>query len=106
MGAIEGVHGDEGSTRLAFEVRKLLDEQLYLQARPDIMGRIALLSDGAVLGEGDDVAAIATTIRQQTQVDSAQEVRGQTAWDRWWVLLGAFGLWGVLWTVRRTAGLV
>lgn len=105
-GAIEGVEGDEGSTRLAFEVRKLLDEQLYLQARPDIMGRIALLSDGAVLGEGDDVAAIAATIRQQTQADSAQEVRRQTAWDRWWVLLGALGLWGVLWTVRRTAGLV
>jgi hypothetical protein len=106
IGAIEGVQGDEGSTRLAFEVRKLLDEQLYLQARPDIMGRIALLSDGAVLGEGDDVTAIAATIRQQTQADSAQEVRRQTAWDRWWVLLGAFGLWGILWTVRRTAGLV
>ncbi len=106
MGAIEGVEGDEGSTRLAFEVRKLLDEQLYLQARPDIMGRIALLSDGAVLGEGEDVAAIAATIRKQTQADSAQEVRRQTAWDRWWVLLGALGLWGVLWTMRRTAGLV
>ncbi|MGD9647690.1 MAG: hypothetical protein AB7U73_18405 [Pirellulales bacterium] len=107
-GAIEGIEGDDGSTRLEFEVRTLLDEQLYLQARPDIMARVAVLSDGAVVGEdgADDVAAIAAAIRERSVDPGAQEVRRHTAWDRWWVLLGAFTVWSALWITRRTAGLV
>ena len=29
-----------------------------------------------------------------------------TAWDRWWVLLGALTLWGAAWGLRRNWGLV
>ena len=28
------------------------------------------------------------------------------AWDRWWVLLGAFAVWGAAWGLRRRSGLV
>jgi hypothetical protein len=89
----------------AFDVRRFSEEQLDLNARPDLMARIAQSTGGAVL-EGNNLGEIARHFAARLSSSQGQEVRRLSAWDRWWVLMGAFGLWGVTWMLRRQGGLV
>jgi hypothetical protein len=83
-------HGDgDGSARppgtgatVAFDVRSFSGEQLDVQARPDVMARIAEETAGAVLTR-DTVGTLADEFRQHSARSRPEHVRRLTAWDRW-----------------------
>jgi hypothetical protein len=62
-------------------------------------------SGGAVL-ENDDPRQIARQFDAHLSASRPTRTARTTAWDRWWVLAGAFALWGVAWGIRRRSGLV
>ena len=88
-----------------FDVRSLFEEQLDLQARPDLMERIAKGSGGLVLS-GDNPDAIAQQLQQQLDTARPARIRRLSAWDRWWILLLVLGVWSTAWSLRRAGGLV
>ena len=92
-------------TRTVFDVRSMSREQMDLQARPDMMARIASDTDGAVLGP-DPAAQLAGHIREHVARSRPARYDRTTAWDRPWVLLTVFAIWGLSWIVRRSGGLV
>jgi hypothetical protein len=100
-GAAEG----DPSATAAFDVRSPSDEQLDLTARPDLMARIAQESGGTVL-EGDRAKDVAAQFQEHRERSRPQRVVRLSAWDRWWVLLGVFAVWGWAWGLRRSGGLV
>jgi hypothetical protein len=102
---VAGTPESDAATNSAFDVRSLFDEQLDLKARPDLMARIAQDSGGAVLQGGDPREVLAQFVQHREQ---SRPVRVQrlAAWDRWWVLVLLFGLWGLSWLLRRSGGLV
>ncbi len=91
------------STR--FDVRAPVREQLELAARPDLMARIADESGGAVLktASSREVAGLFDAYQHRTQ---PERIRRIPAWDRWYVLLAALGIWTAAWAVRRSGGLI
>ena len=95
---------DSGAT-VVFDVRSHFEEQLDLKARPDLMARIAQDSGGAVL-TGDKPQTIATHFQEYVGRSRPQRIRRISAWDRWWVLIAVFGVWGTAWALRRSGGLV
>lgn len=102
---IAGQPPEKSGSRAVFDVRRLLEEQLDLKARPDLMERIARSTGGVELkasDPGDIVKAFVSHI-EKTRPD---RIRRITAWDRWWVLAGVFILWTVAWGMRRNSGLV
>ena len=88
-----------------FEVRGNLAERLDAAARRDIMNMLARESGGKVL-EDDDVAQIGTWFGEHLAVMRPDRTVRHHAWDRWWVLAGAMGLWAAAWSVRRASGLI
>jgi hypothetical protein len=102
---IAGAPEDDASSRAAFDVRSVGEEQLNLEARPDLMARIAADSDGAVLESGTGAEIRAKFKEHSTRARPAQ-VERSPAWDRWWVLAAVLGLWTISWAVRRSGGLV
>lgn len=89
---------------LAFDVRSFSREQLDVQARPDVMARIAEESGGAVLTR-ESVESFEEQFQRHAARSRPEQYRRLTAWDRWWVLLGVIGAWSVAWGLRRSAGL-
>jgi hypothetical protein len=69
------------------------------------MQYIARESGGELLesGEAGEIVAHFETHSQQTR---PQRMRRITAWDRWWILLAVFVLWGTAWGLRRSSGLI
>ncbi|HQA43652.1 MAG TPA: hypothetical protein PLS82_03795 [Phycisphaerae bacterium] len=100
---IDASGGAAGET--LFDVASSLQEQLDVRARPELMARIAEGSGGAVLEEASP-GEIAKRFREYMAVNRPPQVRRVTAWDRWWVLLGLFGVWGTTWALRRSGGLI
>jgi hypothetical protein len=88
-----------------FDVAGPLDEQLDLQARPDLMKRIADESGGAVL-EKASPDEIARRFHEHSAVNRPPRVRRISAWDRWWIMFAVFGVWAGAWALRRSGGLV
>ena len=97
--------GDAAESAIAFQVRPYLGEQLDVDARPDLMRRIAEQSGGAALDEVSP-AAVAKDFSEHLTRTRPERVRRIRAWDRWWVLLGVVALWASAWTIRRASGLV
>jgi len=93
----------EGST--AFDVRSPWSEKLDVDARPDLMKRIAETSGGAML-DAADPDELAEQFQEHLTRSRPPRVRRTTAWDRWWVLLAVVGMWAITWGVRRSSGLV
>ena len=89
----------------AFDVRRFSEEQLDLNARGDLLARIARSTGGAVL-EGDRPADVVRNFSSRLSENRPQQIRRLSAWDRWWVLVGTFGVWAVTWGLRRRGGLV
>lgn len=89
----------------AFDVRRYSEEQLDLNSRPDLMARIAEATGGLAL-EGDSPTEIAKRFAARLSQSRAPQVRRISAWDRWWVLVGTFGIWMTTWILRRRGGLV
>lgn len=101
--------GDEdqlpGTRKVRFDVRPDLREQLEIAARPELMSRIAELSDGEVL-QGEQLSSLANTFQSYRAASQAVQYRRIPVWDRWWVLVSLFLLWSGTWAVRRSHGLV
>lgn len=88
-----------------FEVRSFGEEQLNLQARPDLMARIAEDSGGAVLHSAT-ANELSVHFDEHMRRVRPEQVRRTEAWDRWWVLIGVFTVWSAAWLLRRWSGLV
>ncbi len=102
---VAGAPETDPATTAVFDVRSLFEEQLDLKARPDLMARIAEISGGSVL-TGDKPGIIAAEFQRYSEQSRPQRIRRLSAWDRWWVLLAVFAVWGAAWAVRRSGGLV
>ncbi|MGQ9651243.1 MAG: hypothetical protein ACUVXJ_14130 [Phycisphaerae bacterium] len=96
---------DDQSGRITFDVRSFTEERLDLQARPDLMARIASDSGGAVI-ESDPASEIHHSFRSYMARSRPTRVTRTTAWDRWWVFVGIMLVWGAAWALRRSGGLV
>jgi hypothetical protein len=101
----EGLDAERDDLETAFDVRRNLAEQLDLEARPDLMARIADESDGGVLTDGS-ASEVALKLQAHEERTRPREVRRVEAWDRWWILAAAFGLWAATWSLRRRSGRV
>lgn len=102
---VAGAPDTDASLRTLFEVKTFGDEHLNLQARPDLMSRIASDSGGAVLDEAAP-RQIAEHFQAHLAKTRPQQVRQTTAWDNWPVLALVFGLWTTTWVLRRSGGLI
>jgi hypothetical protein len=102
---VAGAAKDESSAEAAFDVRGNLKERLDVKARPEEMAWIAQTSGGAVL-ERADPRELAQKFDEHIQRSRPERIFRTAAWDRWWLLLGAFGLWAATWGIRRWSGLV
>ncbi len=102
---IVGDGGEKKSTAnsIAFDVRPFFGEQLDVDARPDLMERIAKTSGGKPVSEINPLAVAQLFSEYLARARPPQFVR-TTAWDRWWVLVGVIGVWGTAWVVRRREG--
>ena len=103
--AISGQSPEKAGSKIVFDVRTLMEEQLDLKARPDLMARIGVSTGGIEL-LSNDPAEIAASLVKQIEKSRPDRIRRTTAWDRWWVLSGILLLWTVAWGLRRNAGLV
>jgi hypothetical protein len=105
---VAGAGPDDVASRCVFDVRVIGQEQLDLQARPDLMARIAADGGGAVLADDATSAAnqITKTFKEHLARTRPPRHERSTAWDRPWILLAVFGLWAASWAVRRSGGLV
>ncbi len=88
-----------------FDVRGNLTERLDVCAQPNVMKLIAQESGGAVL-ETADPRLLGREFEQHLSRTRPERTAQTMAWDRWWVLAGAFALWGAAWGLRRRSGLV
>ncbi len=101
----DGQASENSTTTVAFDVRSNAAEQLDVEARPDLMARIAEQSGGAVLAS-HEADSLGEKFREHLSRSRPERVRRIIAWDRWWILTGVFVVWGVAWGLRRSSGLV
>ena len=78
---------------------------LKLDANPALMKRISAASGGVAL-ESASAEELAAQLSEHLAHSRQEQIRTATAWDRWWVLAGVFGLWGCSWGLRRWSGLI
>ncbi len=102
---VAGTEDGNTSAQVVFDVRRYDQEQLDLQARPDLMARIAADSGGAVLS-GDSAAQIEKLFKEHQLRSRPPQYVKTSAWDRWWILDAVLGIWLTSWFVRRSGGLV
>ncbi|MEX0677957.1 MAG: hypothetical protein WD063_12825 [Pirellulales bacterium] len=95
----------DSAARAIFDVRSNVDEFLRLSANVNLMARLAQASGGAVLDDASP-QEVAARVDEHLARWRPERVQSTTAWDRWWVLVGVFGVWSVAWGVRRRRGLV
>ena len=103
---VRGAKDDDPSSRIMFEVRRYDQEEVDLQARPDLMQRIASDSGGGVLGAADPVGDLTTQFKHAISRAHPPQIEHTSAWDRWWLLMGVLGIWGISWALRRSGGLI
>jgi hypothetical protein len=102
---VQGADSDDASAWTMFDVADNLKEQLEIVARPDVMQQLARRSGGAEL-TGDDPQEAAARFAEHLARSRPERVTRMAAWDRWWILLGAFALWSTTWGIRRWSGLI
>jgi hypothetical protein len=96
---------DEVSGTARFEVRGSLRERLEVRAQPGLMQWIAEESGGAVL-EPRAAGMLVEQFDRHLARSRPERVARTTAWDRWWLLSAAMGLFAVTWGLRRWSGLI
>lgn len=96
---------DDPTARTIFEVRSHADEVLELTANAGLMRRISATSGGATLS-GSQADEFARQLDEHLARSRPERLSKTTAWDRWWVLVGVFGVWTAAWGLRRASGLV
>ena len=99
----DGKESKSTANSIAFDVHPFFGEQLDVDARPDLMERVAKASGGKPVTEIDPTGVGQLFSEYLARARPPQFVR-TTAWDRWWVLVGIIGLWGTAWGVRRRGG--
>jgi hypothetical protein len=102
---VEGIDKNDLSGVAAFDVRGNLAERLDVCAQPRVMKLLAEQSGGAVLDTADP-RLLARQFDQHLSRTRPERTAQTMAWDRWWVLAGAFAVWGLAWGMRRRSGLV
>jgi hypothetical protein len=102
---VVGATKNETSAEAAFDVRGNLKERLDVAAQPANMKWIAESSGGSVL-EPAEPQNLARMFDEHIQRSRPERVMRTSAWDRWWLLVGGFALWGTAWGVRRWTGLI
>ncbi len=102
---VTGPLSEDPAASTVFDVRRNLQEELDLTARPDLLAALARETGGDVL-TGAPLPRLAERFDQHRRRHQPDRVERTTAWDRWWVLAGIFGLWTASWIVRRQQGLV
>lgn len=96
---------DTAVAETVLEIRDPWFEQLALDARPDLMRRVAQASGGTVLS-ADQVGGVVERFRQRLdERRPPQEIR-TTMWDRPVVLITTMSAWLTAWIVRRRMGVV
>jgi hypothetical protein len=103
--SVQGSQPGDVASKAVFDVRVIGAEQLDLQARPDLMKRLAEDGSGATLGD-DPAGQVSKMFKDHLARTRPPRHERSTAWDRPWVLLAVFGLWAMAWAVRRSGGLV
>ena len=103
---VTGANPDDPSGRIIFDVKKYDQEETDLQARPDLMQRISEVSGGQVLSTDSPANELESAFKAQQARTHPPEIEYASAWDRWWLLLAALGLWGTSWAIRRAGGLI
>jgi hypothetical protein len=96
---------DEVLAETALEVRDPWFERLELDARPDLMRRIADISGGEPLSP-DDVSGLCERFQERLSEGRQETVTRSTLWDRPLVLVVVLSAWLTTWIVRRRSGLV
>lgn len=89
----------------AFDVREPWIERLDLNARPDLMQRIAKDSGGQIL-DSAAVGKIGDNFRQHLALSRPPQIQRVAVWDRWYILIGVLGVWAASWAIRRKSGLI
>jgi hypothetical protein len=102
---IIGQSAEKSGSQAEFDVRRQMEEQLDLKARPDLMARIARTTGGLDL-QSDDPAKISDAFVSHLEKGHPERIRRITLWDNEWVLGGTLLLWTIAWAVRRSSGLV
>lgn len=96
---------DEVLAETAVEVRDPWFERLELDARPDVMRRVAEVSGGVALDPGE-VSDLSERFRQRLADGRPRKEIRTTLWDRPLVLVTVLSAWFCCWIVRRRSGLV
>jgi hypothetical protein len=102
---VAGAAKDEVAATALLDVRGNWQERLDLAAQPETMQWIANESGGAELVQADP-ESLAEQFNQHLSRTHPARIARATAWDRWWALAAALGLWAVTWGLRRNTGLV
>jgi hypothetical protein len=102
---VAGTDMNDVSGMIDFDVQSNSTERLDVSAQPDLMRFLADQSGGAVL-ESVEPASLDRHVEGHLSRSRPTRTAQTTAWDRWWVLLAALGLWAAAWSYRRRGGLV
>jgi hypothetical protein len=89
----------------SFDVRGNLRERLEVKAKPELMSAVSETT-GVTAWTGDDPQVLAQAFDEQLAKSRPERTTRTTAWDRWWVLIGALAVCAVTWGLRRWSGLV
>lgn len=103
---VAGAKAEDPTSRIIFDVKKYDEEETDLEARPDLMGRIASDSGGSALTSDDVASELKSKFNEHEARVHPPLIEYASAWDRWWLLVAALGLWGASWGIRRAGGLV
>ena len=104
-GAVVGEGKTIESLKTAFAVRERWVEKLEVDARSDLMKRIAESSGGAVL-ENTNPEEFSIKFQEHLARSRPPQFRRVAMWDRWWVMGAILLLWATTWIVRRRSGLI
>jgi hypothetical protein len=89
----------------SMEVRDPWFERLEVDARPDVLKRLAQISGGKAL-EPSEAATLAETFQKKLEAARPNKFTKSTLWDKPTILLLVLVTWITLWIVRRQSGLV
>jgi hypothetical protein len=103
---VSSAAADDPSSRIIFDVKQYDQEEVDLEARPDLMDRIAADSGGSSLISDDAPGELESKFKVEEARTHPPQFEYASAWDHWWLLLGALGLWGTSWAIRRAGGLI
>lgn len=96
---------DEVVAETALEIRDPWFERLEVNARPDIMRRLAKNSGGEVI-EIDKIQEVVDRFQKRVEDRNPPQFIRTSLWDRPWVMILVLSAWFTSWIVRRRNGLV